>query len=68
MPSNRPDKPVGSPNRNRRKQRDELIRIGAMMSNLCYNVKQMHQMPEIVRRSAQELQESWDKVRMEMIQ
>lgn len=47
----------------KRKERDELIRIGSMMANLCFNLKQMKSIPEGVRRPAEELQKAWDNVR-----
>lgn len=47
----------------KRKRRDELIRIGSMMSNMCFNIKQWKEIPERVRTTAKELQEEWDKVK-----
>jgi hypothetical protein len=38
----------------------ELIRIGGMMSNVCYNGKNAKDMPESYKRSMSDLQQQWD--------
>lgn len=48
---------------NKRKQRDDLIRIGSMMANLCFNLKQKSELSDSIRIPAKELQEQWDNVK-----
>ncbi len=44
---------------------DERRRIGAMMSNLCFNIKQQDRIPSDVRESAKVTQEAWDGIKRE---
>lgn len=44
---------------------DERKRIGAMMSNLCFNIKQQDRIPTDVRESARVTQEAWEGIKRE---
>ena len=44
---------------------DERRRIGAMMSNLCLNIKQQDRIPQDVRESASVTRAAWDGIKRE---
>lgn len=38
----------------------DLLRIGTMMSNVCFNLAQSELTPEVFRKTMKSLQEQWD--------
>lgn len=46
------------------KKRTALIGQGQRMSNWFYNVAQLDDVPEWIRRDAKELVDAWDKIKL----